>query len=116
MKRCSRCREEMSIIERKYVNDEIICEKCYEKAKESGEVVVEEGKESYISVTILRTLDIIYLVVSLVTIFNNLNSSSGSTEAEGAFLAIIYILLIFFAIWVLTVMFDVVIKIYMKLK
>lgn len=116
MKKCSRCNDQMSLIERNYVNDEIICEKCYEKAKESGEVVVEEEKISYPSVKILRILDIIYLIVSLVSVFNTLDSTVGPVETNAAILSIIYILLIFFAIWVLAAMFDVVIKIYSKLK
>lgn len=113
--KCSRCEEEMSLIERKYVNGEIICEKCYEKAKESGEVV---EKESILfpSVKILKILDIIYLIVSMVSVFNTLNSTSDPNQANAAVLSTVRILLVFFAIWVITVIAQLLIKIHIKLK
>lgn len=113
--KCPRCGEEMSIFERKYINDEIICENCYQGAKESGEIAGQE-KVSYLSVKILRIIDIIYLIYSIVSVADAVKFTGINSKPQSAFGPIVGVLLIFFAVWVFTVLFDIVLKIYLKLK
>lgn len=113
--KCLRCGKDMTIIERKYINDEVICEHCYEEAKESGEIAVQE-KVSYLSVKILRIIDIVYLIYSIVSVTNAVKFTDINSKPQSAFGPIVGVLLVFFAVWVFTVLFDIVLKIYLKLK
>lgn len=109
-RKCFRCGEETSTlwggIELK---DEFLCEKCKEKAIKDGEISrPREGTSSYISIGFLRFIDVVYIVYSLIICLKS--------PGELIFNTLVTPILVFFVVWVLTVIAKIAIKIYDKVN
>lgn len=129
-RKCSRCREITGPVHGgKKVNEEFLCEDCLQKAKDAGEVPIEE-ETSYTAIKVLKVMNVIYLVVSIFSslfVSSFLSMQSGSFEMSTThvssfglgfvtFGSVFQSVLIFCVILVFIILVETVIKIYEKVK
>ncbi|HDR7793933.1 TPA: DUF3980 domain-containing protein [Bacillus luti] len=129
--KCSRCKEITGTLHGgKKINEEFLCEDCLQKGIANGEIElsqVEEKQTSYLSIKILKIMSVIYLIVSIITVFSagaliqdpgfgGVSFSITGAVSVMIISSIFQSVLIFSGIWVFILLVETVIKIYEKMK